>query len=277
MNIEVRKACPDDRMALEALHQRAHRRLPRLWWWEEHLGDNLFVLVEQEGLLIGALFAWPDESHVAWVRLAALDNALDVGEWLDLALPIVVDRLRGRGTQKLAWMDYDGWAGPYLNMRGFRILTHVITLAKLDRTLPDAGVAGVRIRAVSDANIPAVVAVDRAAFTPQWWYSETTIRRRTAMASSFVIAEMEGEVVGYAEGELHLPGAHLNRIAVHPAHQGHGVGTLLLHDVLRAFWEHGAERVTLNTQSDNRYSQQLYRHFGFEPTGDVTTAWQLQL
>jgi len=275
--MEVRRTHPNDWPDIEALNQRARRALPQLWWWEEHLTDDLFVVVERKGVVAGALFAWPDESPVAWVRLAALDDALGVDEWLDLVLPPVLDGLRRRGTRSLAWMDYGGWAGPNLRVRGFTSLAEVVTLAKSDRALPDVSAAGARVRPVSDADIPAVAAVDRVAFIPHWRHSETTMHRRAAMASHFAVAEVAGEVVGYAEGDLCLPAAHLNRIAVHPAHQGRGIGALLLRDVLRALWRSGAERVTLNTQSDNRFSRRLYRRFGFEPTGDVMTTWELQL
>nr|HID13451.1 GNAT family N-acetyltransferase [Anaerolineae bacterium] len=277
MGMEARRAHPGDWLAITALNQKARRALPQLWWWEEHLTDDLFVMVERKGIVVGALFAWPDEAPVAWVRLAVLDDALDAGEWLDLALPLVLDGLRRRGTQSLAWMDYGGWAGPYLEARDFILLTEVMTLVKFDRALPDISAVDARLRPASDADIPAVVAVDRAAFTPHWWHSEATMRRRAATSSHFVVAEVAGEVAGYAEGELRLPMAHLNRIAVHPAHQGRGIGALLLRDALRAFWRRGAEQVTLNTQSDNRYSWRLYRRFGFEPTGDVMRAWELQL
>ncbi len=277
MGMEVRRARPGDWLAIEALNQRARRTLPRLWWWEKYLTDDLFIIIEREGILVGALFAWPDESPVAWIRLAALDDALDVGEWLDLVLPSVLDRLRCRGMHKVAWMDYRGWVGSHLRARGFRPLAEVVTLVKSDCTLPDTSAADTRLRLASDADIPAVVAVDRAAFTPHWWRSETTVHRRTAASSHFVVAKVAGEVVGYAEGELRFPAAHLNRIAVHPAHQGRSIGALLLHDALRAFWRRGAERVTLNTQTDNCCSQRLYRRFGFEPTGHFMTAWESQL
>jgi ribosomal-protein-alanine N-acetyltransferase len=275
--MEARRTHPGDWQAIEALNQTARRRLPRLWWWEEHLADDLFVAIEHSGIIVGALLACPDRSPVAWVRLAVLDDALDVGEWLNLALPPVLDSLRRRRMQKLAWMDYGGWAGPHLGARGFKRFTEVITLVKLDRDLPDTGAVDARTRLAWGADSPAIVAVDRAAFTPHWWHSESTIRRRTATSSHLAVAELAGEVVGYAEGELRLPAAHLNRIAVHPAHQGHGIGTLLLRDTLRAFWRCGAEHVTLNTQTDNRCSQRLYRRFGFEPTGDLITAWELHL
>ena len=275
--MDARRVHPDDRPAIEALTQRARRKLPRLWWWEEHLADDVFIVVEHQGIVVGALLAWPDESPVAWARLVALDDALDVGEWLDLALPAALDGLRPRGTQKLAWMDYGGWAGPHLETRGFKRLTDVMTLSKFDRALPGTQAANARIRPASDADVPAVVAVDRAAFTPHWWHSETTMRRKIMTSSYFAVAELAGEVVGYAEGELRVPAAHINRIAVHPARQGQGIGALLLQNTLSAFWRHGAGQVTLNTQTGNRRSQRLYRRFGFEPTGDLITAWQLQV
>jgi ribosomal protein S18 acetylase RimI-like enzyme len=275
--MEARRTHPSDWQAIKALNQRARRTLPQLWWWEEHLPDDLFIVTEHDGVVVGALLAWPDESPVAWARLAALDDGLDVGEWLNLVLPPILDGLRRHRTPKLAWMDYGGWAGPHLEAQSFNRLTEVMTLSKLDRALPDAISTHARVRLAADADIPAVAAVDRAAFTPHWWHSEATMHRSATAASYFAVAELAGSVVGHVEGVLHLPRAHINRIAVHPDHQGHGIGTLLLRHALPTLWQCGAERVTLNTQTDNRYSHRLYRRFGFEPTGDLVSAWELHV
>jgi [ribosomal protein S18]-alanine N-acetyltransferase len=279
--MKARRGRLNDWPVVGALAQGARRTVPRLWRWEDHLADDVFVVVERGEFLVGVLFAWPDDSPVAWVQLAALADTVDVGEWLDLALPRVLDGLRRSGTRELAWMDYRGWAGLHLGARGFDVLTEVVTLAKLDRSLPDVGVAGARLRPAAEADIPAIVAIDRAAFTPHWWHSEATMRWRTAASSYFGAAESAGRVVGYAEGELHSSEAHLNRVAVHPDHQGRGIGTSLLCDALRALWRCGAERVMLNTQSNNYGSQRLYRRLGFEMMRDVAqervTVWNLRL
>ena len=277
MTIEARRARPDDWLAIEMLNRRVRRTMPRLWWWEEHLTHDSFVVTEQEGNVVGVLFAWPDESPVAWVRLAGLEDTLGVDEWLSQALPPVVGALRRRGAQALAWMDYDRWAGHHLCTLGFERLAEVMTLIKYTHVLPGVNAEDTRLRTASEQDIPAVVTIDRAAFTPHWWHSEVTMHRRTAPSSYFAVAERAGEVVAYAQGTLNLPAAHLNRIAVHPAHQGHGIGALLLHDALHAFWKRGAKQVTLNTQAANRPSQRLYQRFGFEPTGDRVTAWELQM
>jgi ribosomal-protein-alanine N-acetyltransferase len=277
MSVKARKASPADRQAIEMLCQRVRRKLPRLWWWEEHLSDDLFVVIDNNGIVAGALLAWPDGAPVAWVRLATLDDDIDADEALSVILPLISDGLRARGVQSLAWMDYFSWAGAHLRAYGFVPLADVITLAKLDHALPETNTKGITLRPISDADIPAVIAVDRAAFTPHWWQGETTMLRRKAAASHFVVGEALEGVVGYIEGESLVSLAHINRIAVHPKYQGRGVGALLLQDALDRFWRLGAERITLNTQSNNDSSQRLYRHFGFKPTGDVVIAWELEL
>ncbi len=275
--LTARRARPSDWLQIETLNQTAQRALCWLWWWEEYLGGDLFVVVEHGDTVMGALFVSPDGAPVAWVRLVALGDALDAGAWLDTALPPILAGLRQRGVRSLAWMDYAGWAGPLLGPRGFERVTDVVTLLKRDRALPDGGVVDAFLRKASEVDIPAILAVDRAALGPHWWYGKETMRRRAAGLSHFAVAEVSGAVVGHAEGELRLPVAHLDRIAVHPDHQGRGIGTALMRDALQALWLRGATRVTLNTQSDNRRSQQLYRRFGFRPTGDVMTAWELPL
>ena len=148
MEIMARRSRPGDWLAVKELHHRARRKVPQLWWWEEHLARAPFIVIEDTGIAVGALFAWPDESPVAWVRLAALDDTLEINEWLVLALPPVVDRLRRKGTRTLAWMDYGGWAGPHLRAQGFEPLTEVVTLIKLDCVLPDIDVADVAVPAL---------------------------------------------------------------------------------------------------------------------------------
>lgn len=226
---------------------------------------------------MGALLAWPDESPVAWVRLAALGDELSVDRWLDVSLPPILRELRRLGTRTLAWMDHRGWVGGYLRTHGFEPFVEVMTLVKRDPELPDQESGKVRLRRASDEDLTAVVAVDRAAFAPHWWQSEDTVQRRAAASSYFTVAELEYDVVGYAQAELQPPKGHLNRIAVHPAHQNRGIGAALLRDALHALWASGAERVSLNTQRSNRRSLRLYGRFGFEPTGGVVTAWETEL
>jgi ribosomal protein S18 acetylase RimI-like enzyme len=235
------------------------------------------VVVEVEGKVEGALLVVADESPVAWVRLAAVSDALRPGRWLDVSLPPIVGHLRTLDVRRLAWMDHGEWARPFLKARGFRPSTDVITLTKTDRVAPRIDASPVLLRPASKEDFGRLATIDRRAFEPVWWRSEASMRRRAASTSRFVVAECGGRVVGYAERELHPPTAHLNRIAVDPDYQGQAIGATLLKQVLVSLWQAGAAAVSLNTQRTNRRSRRLYERFGFKWTGDSVTVWELQL
>lgn len=271
--MQARKAKTHDRPAIHALVHSARFTSPSAWRWEPHLSGRGFLVVEVEGSIEGALLVTRDASPVGWVRLAAVGDALDIGQWLDLSLPPLVAHLRSLEVSKLAWMDAGGWAGASLEARGFRRLTEVITLTKTDQVLPEVDAPPVTLRPASDGDSAALAAIDRRAFTPTWWRSEASVRRRANTASCFAVAEWGGEPVGYVECQLDLPTAHINRIAVDPAHQGRGIGAYLLRRALISVWHSGAEEASLNTQRSNHRSRRLYDRFGFEATGDAATVW----
>ena len=276
MEIRSRAASWDDWLAIKILVQSATQTMPCLWHWEDHLAAGEVVVAEQGDVLVGALLACSDDSPVAWVRLAVVDSGISTAQWLRCLLPRTLEALRRQNVSELAWMDYGGWVGPHLAQWGFDRLTDVVTLVKLDRDLPSVR-ANARVRAVRQEDIPRVAEIDRAAFPPTWWNSETTLHYRRTHSSHFAVAEVHGRVVGFAEGDVSMPTAHLNRLAVDPAHQSQGIGALLLNHMVLAFWRAGANEITLNTQRDNASSLRLYHGFGFEPEGAQVTVWRYAL
>jgi hypothetical protein len=95
-----------------------------------------------ENRVRGVLFASSDESPVAWVRLAAVEDNVGIGQWLDLSLPKLLTDLRALAAHELAWMDDGEWARPYLVTHGFRQLTEIITLTKTSRDTPESTAQG---------------------------------------------------------------------------------------------------------------------------------------
>ena len=90
----------------------------------------------------------------------------------------------------------------------------------------------------------------------------------------FLVAEADGEVVGYAyaalEGydymALRGPAGVLHDLVVDPDHRGRGVGRRLLDTVLAELASRGAPRVVLFTASGNIAAQRLFARNGFRPT-----------
>jgi ribosomal-protein-alanine N-acetyltransferase len=266
-NLTVRTAQPDDVLAIRHLLASTHRPSVHNWPWEEHLGQDVFLLTLLEGRPVGALLAWPDTGPVAWARLAVLARDVPAEAWLDRVLVPLRVTLRCLGARLLAWMDLGEWAGEALQAHGFHQSTRLTTLLKEDRRLPPLPSVRARLRAAEAADIAEVARVDRAAFTPPWWLSARTLERMRRQAACFLVAERQGRCVGYVAGERSDFGGHISRLAVAPRWQGQGLGRLLLSEALSHLWGLGIAEVMLNTQESNQSSRRLYQRMGFRTYG----------
>jgi ribosomal protein S18 acetylase RimI-like enzyme len=148
---------------------------------------------------------------------------------------------------------------------GFRIIER---LHLLQRELgPDVTRGPRQTRRARRKDRITILAVDRAAFDPFWQLDETMLvdaLTATRTARLRVIEGPDGQVIGYAVCGRTGPRGYVQRLAVHPDHQGQGVGTSLLADGLAWLARWGAHDALVNTQSDNHRSLGLYRRAGFE-------------
>ncbi|MEO6120700.1 MAG: ribosomal protein S18-alanine N-acetyltransferase [Acidimicrobiales bacterium] len=93
--------------------------------------------------------------------------------------------------------------------------------------------------------------------------SELSLRATRA----YRVARAEGTVVGYGGLMLAGPDAHVTNLAVDPAHQRQGIGSLLLADLATHAVERRCRNLTLEVRVGNLGAQGLYRAFGFVPAG----------
>ena len=164
----------------------------------------------------------------------------------------------------------DIWVQPALQTRGYVHETDVVVYEKTKLDVPGQGNQAVRIRRAQAVDLPVVLEVDRACFDPQWNKDESVIGPSILEAPYFVVAEINGQVIGYAFATSHFAGRlmHLVRIAVLPHYRGQAIGVRLLADLVEFARVRGADLLTLNTQSYNTDAQRLYEWFGFRRTGE---------
>jgi len=84
---------------------------------------------------------------------------------------------------------------------------------------------------------------------------------------SYVVARVDGVVVGYAGLMLSMDDAHITTIAVDPAWHRQKIATRLLLHLAREVQRRGARNLTLEVRVSNHGAQALYRSFGFHPAG----------
>jgi ribosomal-protein-alanine N-acetyltransferase len=116
------------------------------------------------------------------------------------------------------------------------------------------------------------LAVDRAAFLPFWQMDEVSLSEALAATRSArlrVIDGPDGDVVAYAVCGRTASRGYVQRLAVHPDHEGRGYGRALLFDGLHWLSRWGARDALVNTQESNERSRELYLRAGFQmqPSG----------
>lgn len=244
---------------------------------DEWIGSPSFVVAACADRLAGLSLAVCDGSPVAWWRALAMRAGTDPTALAGALLDATLSGLRPARARALVCLAFSDWLTAALPAWGFGPLTQVITLRKNDRRVPTFDDNGTIIRPARPADAPALQSVDWAAFDATWRYGPRAWSHLQSRTKHLLVAEREGQVIGYAGGDVSRGNGHVTRLAVHPAHQGQGVGAQLLADIIVSFLAAGAQTVTLNTQVDNAASQHLYRQFNFQPVGYPADVWQRPL
>lgn len=79
----------------------------------------------------------------------------------------------------------------------------------------------------------------------------------------YIVAEVDGDAVGYAGLMVLATTADIQTIGVLPRFEGQGIGRALLTELLDEARRRGADNVMLEVRADNPRAQQLYTRFGF--------------
>ena len=123
----------------------------------------------------------------------------------------------------------------------------------------------VKIREYRAADFEKLYEIDQAAFEPGIAYSHLELqfylRNR---ASRALIAEDEGEVVGFVIGKYEARRlGHIITIDVIPHRQRQALGSLLLSEIEGWLWARGAEAIYLETPVDDKGAQAFYEKHGY--------------
>jgi ribosomal-protein-alanine N-acetyltransferase len=124
----------------------------------------------------------------------------------------------------------------------------------------------VTLRELEWTDLETLAGMERALFagdawSVETWWAELAGRPRR----DYVVAVgPDGSIGGYAGLDLTGDVADIMTIATAPAHQGQGIGRLLLDELVRRARRHGAEALLLEVRSDNSAARALYDRNGFD-------------
>ena len=224
-----------------------------------------FVAEDKIGLR-GFLIMEPRFPNLTFLVAVGLRDSWNVKSLLDVLLPDIEAETQRRKLSSLVYIGSASWLIEELWRRQFQTREWIVVLQRLgDKPLP-AVPAPARIRPMQSGDLEALTRLDALTFDQIWQKSAHKFAEALAIGDSLMIAEMDGQAVGYEWCEVHPRHAHLNRLAVHPNYQGQGIGSQLLHRAISDSLAAGVQKITLNTQEHNHRSIALYQRFGFEMT-----------
>lgn len=145
-------------------------------------------------------------------------------------------------------------------------------------TIRGVGVANVVIRMAHEEDAPEVALVLRLAFAQyeslytREGYAATTPDRSTILTrmreGPLWVAVHDQYIIGTASAVLKQVGVYVRGMAVIPEARGLGTGRLLLEEIEVFAAVNGAARLFLSTTPFLHRAIQVYKAFGFRPTGE---------
>jgi ribosomal-protein-alanine N-acetyltransferase len=112
-----------------------------------------------------------------------------------------------------------------------------------------------------------VMAIERQVYPRPWSPNLFLSEMSESHNRCYLVARIDREVVGYGGLICYGEEAHVTNVAVDPLQHRRGIGSRLLHDLLIAAGDLGAEAVSLEVRVTNWGAQRLYGRFGFRPVG----------
>jgi len=105
--------------------------------------------------------------------------------------------------------------------------------------------------------------IERVSFPTPW--SRAAYQREILDNSyaRYIVALLDGKVVGYAGMWVLMDEAHVTNVAVHPDYRHLGIGERILRDLMRRAYAAGADKMTLEVRVSNLAAQNLYKKLGF--------------
>ncbi len=122
-----------------------------------------------------------------------------------------------------------------------------------------------RFEPLTEAHVAPILAIEGRTNTAPW--SERSFRNELEHAHGvFLVAILDGEVVGYGGTWLVIDEAHITTVAVAAEHQRKGIGRRLMVELLQRAKEHGMLCSSLEVRASNEPAIKLYEQLGYTVT-----------
>jgi len=123
------------------------------------------------------------------------------------------------------------------------------------------------IEAMRLEDVDEVQQIELASFSSPWPPNAYRNELTTNRLASYLVARIDGGIVGFGGMWLMVDEAHITTFAVHPAWRRQRIGERLLVAFLDLARDRHAREATLEVRLSNLPARRLYEKYGFRPVG----------
>lgn len=123
------------------------------------------------------------------------------------------------------------------------------------------------IRPAEPKDVGDIAEMEQICFATPWSADAIAQELTSNHRAHYIVAEIEGRVVGYAGMWQILDEGHVTNVAVRPEYRGNHIASTIIAVMLEIGEGIGIARYTLEVRSSNEPAKALYRNFGFKEAG----------
>lgn len=122
-------------------------------------------------------------------------------------------------------------------------------------------------RKMTHEDVLGVHAIEVASFPTPWTLDSFYYELEENQFSHYLVAEEDGEIIGFCGMWLTIDAAQITNVAVSQAARGRKIGEALMVEAIRVAREAGMETMNLEVRVSNEVALNLYRKLGFMAGG----------
>lgn len=123
------------------------------------------------------------------------------------------------------------------------------------------------IRDMKESDLDRIMEIEEKTFNPPWSREAFLLELTKNLLAKYIVAEVDGLVVGYGGIWLIIDEGHVTNIAVDEKYRGKGIGSKILEGLIQLCADRNMIAMTLEVRKSNEVAQALYKKYGFKEYG----------
>ena len=115
-------------------------------------------------------------------------------------------------------------------------------------------------------DIDGVFEVEKNCFE-DYWSKDSFKKELSNNLAKYLVAKVDGKVVGYVGIWFVVDEGHITNVAVHEDYRGQKIGDQLIKELVQVCKDNNIVSMTLEVRTSNTVAQNLYRKYGFKMAG----------